>query len=217
MKVYRSAVLRGQDAYESFKNILKHISFAKVDTETDNKTLFYISDSWYLELSINNGSVSVNIKNDTLNYKSSIYSNSNLTIMSVYAYNDTCFAIALSTSSANVLYSQIFIDKINNGNMAFIIFSNSGSCIFDTEGVVTPEATVGKPPQYVAVKYAKTLLTDVIDAKLGFVAENLKLILATPLDNAFVTFNGKPYLFSNGLALPCGTESSGKAVEYIYE
>mgnify|MGYP006967166498 CR=1 FL=1 len=193
--------------------------WANVDKSTANQVDYYITDSIYLRLKIESGNnstrvFSITARCTTSSTTSTAFSNTYNGCVSIYKVGYCMVLCVAGSTSSSALsdYSKtakIIIDSTNSGEgkSLFYSFAASSSSLFDSSSSIP----INLYTPY-AASYSLKTATDIAQiAPLknnisGKEYDNLYGVLLTPTMNNFVSFNGKKWFFTSGMALPAGEE-----------
>lgn len=187
--------------------------WADVDDNTTGQVDYYISGNIFLRV-IHSGTSYAIIPycGTTAGNNIVFYTYSNL---SIYKVNN-CMAICVNSSNQiNTLtaYSKtanIIMDSTNSGTgkaLFYAIGAAGYSTMFDS----TSSASMNLYTPYVATYSLKTdtNLAQIVPLKNNLLDksfDNLHGVLLTPVMNGFVSLQNEKWLFTNGMALPAGSE-----------
>ena len=216
MQAWRTDVsLSKDDIYATINSFFQSSALSEywvdVDDSTTGRVDYYISDNIFLRV-IHSGSNHGIIPccGATLGTSINFSTYNNLTIYKV----NNCMAICANTGgNALTTYSKtanMIIDSTNSGEGKALIYA-FGTTGFSTMFDSSSSASMNLYTPYVAAYSLKTdtnlaqiapLKNNLLDKSF----DNLHGVLLAPLMNNFVSVSADKWLFTNGMALPAGSE-----------
>ena len=186
--------------------------------ETGTCTKLYLSDTIYINFNKSDSTNSINICDDVANnYYLTVYSFSNFSYynITIFKINEHSGAMAFGTSSSstNASYSNTVSIVFDTTNKGVALFKPSVTEVsaYIIDGIDTYLSTAAPMPYNSSIGYSTNYLTSqiipLVNAKTGVKYDNICGIVHSNIEMGnFVDFDGSKYLFSAGLAIPCGEE-----------